>query len=440
MQNPEDCAIKEELADVEDLMQQSLGRFDPAKIYCDPQFGSHKMANYVGPLKVISIPGKGRGYTVTQAVKSGTLLAVGKPLGINKDICGLIDDLTQASSDSKQTLQCIYALCDGTEQSVANVPDVQMFASNGTECQAHTEAVDSSKIVRVVKTNVLYGVLSLVNHSCCPNSTYYILNEAAVLRAGQDLAPGDEVTISYFGDLSDRSFVRQRALEAAWHFACSCPRCTVEEALHWKTWSLIGTVGSNADKDNSHDPDKYSYSYRAALATGSKPRFDDLARELNVLVDMLEEKLSENDLPLKHQHWTMFSGLQAYLCLWQCCEVLKDTQRLQQLANTVSAIFMSTQNCSAPHVNTMVRISKCAARLCPGTDWADKNCRKTNVQHVCATRLRSRPSFSVLANCDSRVVLTGWSHSCVSHCSVLVAAVQRSLPEAYANGMAQHQV
>ncbi len=58
MQNPEDCAIKEELADVEDLMQQSLGHFDPAKIYCDPQFGSHKtMANYVGPLKVISIPG-----------------------------------------------------------------------------------------------------------------------------------------------------------------------------------------------------------------------------------------------------------------------------------------------------------------------------------------------------------------------------------------------
>lgn len=48
---------------------------------------------------------------------------------------------------------------------------------------------------------------------------------------------------------------------------------------------------------------------RAALATGSKPRFDDLARELNVLVDMLEEKLSETDVPLKHQHWTMFSGL-----------------------------------------------------------------------------------------------------------------------------------
>ncbi len=58
LQNPEDPAVQEELADVEDLMQQSLGQFDPAKLYLDPHFGSHKtMANYVGPLKVISIPG-----------------------------------------------------------------------------------------------------------------------------------------------------------------------------------------------------------------------------------------------------------------------------------------------------------------------------------------------------------------------------------------------
>ena len=58
MQNPEDCAIQEELTNVENLVQQSLGHFDPAKLYLDPQFGSLKtMANYVGPLEVISIPG-----------------------------------------------------------------------------------------------------------------------------------------------------------------------------------------------------------------------------------------------------------------------------------------------------------------------------------------------------------------------------------------------
>jgi hypothetical protein len=58
LQNPEDQAVQEELANVEELMQQSMGHFDCAKLYLDPQFGSHKtMANYVGPLKVISIPG-----------------------------------------------------------------------------------------------------------------------------------------------------------------------------------------------------------------------------------------------------------------------------------------------------------------------------------------------------------------------------------------------
>ncbi len=76
------------------------------------------------------------------------------------------------------------------------------------------------------------------------------------------LHAGDEVTISYFGDLSGQTVMRQRALGVAWHFACSCPRCTVEQALHWKTRSLIGTIGTNADKDNSHDPEYYSYTYR----------------------------------------------------------------------------------------------------------------------------------------------------------------------------------
>ncbi len=49
-----------------------------------------------------------------------------------QDIYGLVDNLTQACSNSKQTLQCIYALCDGTKESVANVPDIQIFANNGT--------------------------------------------------------------------------------------------------------------------------------------------------------------------------------------------------------------------------------------------------------------------------------------------------------------------
>ena len=162
---------------------------------------------------------------------------------------------------------------------------------------------------------------------------------------------------------------------------------------------------------------------RVALVTGKRSRYLELAIILNEGLNILEEKLCEADLPLKQQHWALFSALEVYLCLWQCFEALKETEELQQvrckqsvlavnetlhlpfcvtavvytacktsvpsksyllccacmrmllvftfvfvmqLAKTISAIFISTQPFSAPHVNSMVRISKCAARLCPG--------------------------------------------------------------------------
>ncbi|DBA68817.1 hypothetical protein WJX79_009317 [Trebouxia sp. C0005] len=134
----------------------------------------------------------------------------------------------------------------------------------------------------------------------------------------------------------------------------------------------MNVLGTEADKYNSHDPDRYSCCYRAALMTGRRYRYFELARELNEAISFFEEKLCKTDLPLKHQHWAMFSVLDAYLCLWQCYKALKDTKKLQQLAETISAMYISTQPFSAPHVNSLVLISKCAEKLCPGTDWAGK--------------------------------------------------------------------
>lgn len=58
MQAPDDRVVKAELANAEVLLQQSHGYFDPAKLLFDSQTGSHTaIANYVGPLKAIGIPG-----------------------------------------------------------------------------------------------------------------------------------------------------------------------------------------------------------------------------------------------------------------------------------------------------------------------------------------------------------------------------------------------
>lgn len=108
-----------------------------------------------------------------------------------------------------------------------------------------------------------------LNHSlkqlqCCKSAA------ESVQHVGQSSIPavclhaGDEVTISYFGDLSSHKDLRQRALGVAWHFACSCPRCTVEEALHSKFQSMLGYLGTEAGKHGSQTPDRfilYSYSY-----------------------------------------------------------------------------------------------------------------------------------------------------------------------------------
>ncbi len=92
----------------------------------------------------------------------------------------------------------------------------------------------------------------------------------------------------------------------------------------YESLALQATVSAQMHKHvNSQD------CCRAALVTGKRWRYVELARELNVLVDMLKKKLSEADVPLKQQHWVMCSGLEAYLCLWQCCEYLKDTTQLQ---------------------------------------------------------------------------------------------------------------
>ena len=73
-----------------------------------------------------------------------------------------------------------------------------------------------------------YALQSCINHSCDPNAHAMKRDEedvdgAAVILAKQDIAPGQEVTISYI-DESMGYDDRQRALQD-YGFQCRCPRC-----------------------------------------------------------------------------------------------------------------------------------------------------------------------------------------------------------------------
>ncbi|CAD6908030.1 unnamed protein product [Tilletia controversa] len=74
--------------------------------------------------------------------------------------------------------------------------------------------------------------ISLANHSCLPNSAIICVPRASGSQDGQPsqimrllalkpIEPGEEITASYC-DLTDSRIIRQKSLQASYHFTCAC--------------------------------------------------------------------------------------------------------------------------------------------------------------------------------------------------------------------------
>ncbi|KAL6296880.1 hypothetical protein ACE6H2_005022 [Prunus campanulata] len=88
-------------------------------------------------------------------------------------------------------------------------------------CNAHT-ICDSE--LRPLGTG-LYPVISIINHSCLPNSVLLFEGRSAVVRAVQHIPKGAEVLISYI-ETAGSTLTRQKALKEQYLFTCTCPRCS----------------------------------------------------------------------------------------------------------------------------------------------------------------------------------------------------------------------
>ena len=61
LQMPKDQTITKSLSDARELLQQSQGHFNPDNaIFAKAAKSQHKLADFVGPIKVTCIPGKSR--------------------------------------------------------------------------------------------------------------------------------------------------------------------------------------------------------------------------------------------------------------------------------------------------------------------------------------------------------------------------------------------
>eukprot|EP00249_Psilotum_nudum_P015021 c25124_g1_i1 orf=280-1665(-) len=70
----------------------------------------------------------------------------------------------------------------------------------------------------------LFPVLSIINHSCHPNSIIMFEGKHAVIRAIETIEAGTEVTVSYV-ELGASTTTRQKELKEQYFFNCNCLRC-----------------------------------------------------------------------------------------------------------------------------------------------------------------------------------------------------------------------
>ncbi|XP_072369010.1 histone-lysine N-methyltransferase SMYD3 isoform X1 [Scyliorhinus torazame] len=74
----------------------------------------------------------------------------------------------------------------------------------------------------------LYPSMSLLNHSCDPNSTIVFEGKQLQLHAVRQIQVDEELTVSYI-DVMATSQERQRQLEKQYCFVCDCKRCEMAD-------------------------------------------------------------------------------------------------------------------------------------------------------------------------------------------------------------------
>jgi len=77
---------------------------------------------------------------------------------------------------------------------------------------------------------VLYGVASLLNHSCIPNVARVQRGCRAELFALRDVGEGEPLCLAYANPKMERT-VRRRGLSSDYGFDCQCARCIGDEAV-----------------------------------------------------------------------------------------------------------------------------------------------------------------------------------------------------------------
>ncbi|KAH7716357.1 hypothetical protein AAVH_16254 [Aphelenchoides avenae] len=233
---PENDAAKEGLRAAQARLTESrTGNFDFAEFYELGEKGIRDIdvADYVGPIKVVDIPGEGKGVVATKDVKKGTLLLVSKAFVIVGNWQSIYDVAHAAAEKLKRRPEMageINSLYDGSPRE-AGVPapkvisDVDRLAKI---CKHNCFGYDGKDGLKGWTFKGLWTQPSYFNHSCLHNASHNFYGDVMTVFAVSDIAKREEVTLTY-ADPFD-AYKKREELFMNSGFICKCRLCEIDRA------------------------------------------------------------------------------------------------------------------------------------------------------------------------------------------------------------------
>ena len=268
-------------------LQNSKGVFDLNAMLRSAKSNSViDIAEYIGPVTIRMVEGKGRGLFVHRDIKRGDFIFVSKaalsakeplstapktlPMQIDRNTSKLMQMLTQRISRADALMLARFSFLFGSK--ICSQPisaSVELYSQKGYGTVREYEDYFTSEEVKrelassvfdiVVKnqtsaatvtynlptltsqpsidhgpeTNGIWFLHSFFNHSCLPNVFISHAGDFCIARANSDIGKGTELTRAYVNsstvDISGLFTIKERREELkTWQFTCHCELCEFE--------------------------------------------------------------------------------------------------------------------------------------------------------------------------------------------------------------------
>jgi tetratricopeptide (TPR) repeat protein len=205
------------------------------------------VADYVGPIHIADIPGKGKGLVATIYIRRGTLILAEKAFAIGYEEEGrshyenYFSNVIRALQRNPERTSEFHSLYGGPDidrnemipDGIIDVHRIHMICNLNSFAWGDNEIfvpLGSDYCDRIPNASGMAIVASFANHSCFYNVERLMFGDVILFICWRDIAKGEEITISYNRDTWDNRWsitVDARQALHHWFPKCDCQLCQV---------------------------------------------------------------------------------------------------------------------------------------------------------------------------------------------------------------------